>query len=466
MEGQGDDTSSEEEVDDSKLLDEAEAVLKDLNSDANQPATGVFQYVKRVSVTNRMAFMKRALEKQREEARLEAERLIQALREEEEFDEDTKEESPREESAQAAKIREALSSGRVRRDKQKTKSLSVTENIKVTPLFEAPNVPSLFGDVEGETEGVEGETGDVEGEIEGMEGEIGDVETEKTDDVKGEKLGPASHLLDELESEGTVGEDAELLEDTQEKTVSKDDSENPWLTVTADSVSRSSTRKEVSQSDDIVDITGTMARLEARAATRKDEKRGEKREAPKVVIIDSKSKKTSKEPIKGVLGMEELTQEELMTRAFGDEETEKEFAEQKAAAEAEEIEAYKKEHGIKETPMLEGWGSWAGIGAPEPKRRFVPKEPKIELPERSDAHLKHVIINQNEDKKSEMYRIQGVPYPFTSREQYERAMRQPLGREWNADQSFRNLTRPEVKTRLGTIIDPIKKPTRKPERKF
>lgn len=65
-----------------------------------------------------------------------------------------------------------------------------------------------------------------------------------------------------------------------------------------------------------------------------------------------------------------------------------------------------------------------------------------------------------------MYRIQGVPYPFTSREQYERAMRQPLGREWNANQSFHNLTRPEVKTRLGTIIDPIKKQKQKARRKF
>jgi hypothetical protein len=43
MEGQGDDSSSEEDVDDTKLLDEAEAVLKDLNAEVSQPATGVFQ---------------------------------------------------------------------------------------------------------------------------------------------------------------------------------------------------------------------------------------------------------------------------------------------------------------------------------------------------------------------------------------------------------------------------------------
>lgn len=478
MEGQGDDSSSEEEVDDTKLLDEAEAVLKDLNAEVNQPATGVFQSCQRESLICRMAFMKRALEKQREEARLDAERLMQALKEEEEFDDDAKEESPQEESAQAAKIREVLSSGSVRRDKQKTKSLSVTDTIKAAPLFEAPQVPGLFDEEESDGKDEEGENGmdrvendtnkgvdgvntNTNGIIEDNNVEAEDIEI-GTDHLRNTESGHGAHLLEDLESEDLEGEDAELLKDHPNKEMPSQQ-ENPWLSGSGDEVSRSHTRKEVSKGDETVDIAGTMARLEARAAKKREEKRSEKHEAPKVVIIDGKSKK---EPVKGVLGMEDWTQEELMTRAFGDEEAEKEFAEQKAEAEAEEIETYKREHGIKETPMLEGWGSWAGIGAPEPKRRFVPKEPKIELPERSDAHLKHVIINQNEDKKSEMYRIQGVPYPFTSREQYERAMRQPLGREWNATQSFHDLTRPEVKTRLGTIIDPIKKPKQKARRKF
>ena len=43
MEGLGDESSSEEEVDDSKLVDEAEAVLRDLDADAAKPASGVFQ---------------------------------------------------------------------------------------------------------------------------------------------------------------------------------------------------------------------------------------------------------------------------------------------------------------------------------------------------------------------------------------------------------------------------------------
>ena len=58
------------------------------------------------------------------------------------------------------------------------------------------------------------------------------------------------------------------------------------------------------------------------------------------------------------------------------------------------------------------------------------------MPERSDSHLEHVIINQKAEARERALRVEGVPFPFTSREQYERAMRKPLGREWNSKSSF------------------------------
>ena len=91
-------------------------------------------------------------------------------------------------------------------------------------------------------------------------------------------------------------------------------------------------------------------------------------------------------------------------------------------------------------------------------------EAKKEVPERSDKNLKHVIINQNVGAKQKEFVVEGVPFPFTSREQYERAMRQPLGREWNSSTSFANLTKPEIKTRRGTIIDPIRLPKKRKSR--
>ena len=89
-----------------------------------------------------------------------------------------------------------------------------------------------------------------------------------------------------------------------------------------------------------------------------------KEEGPRVVIIDAESKakeRAAKGPIRGVLGLEEATQEELMAQAFGDENVEEEFAAEKEAAMQEDADSYKREHGIQDTPELEGWGSWAGM---------------------------------------------------------------------------------------------------------
>ncbi len=50
---------------------------------------------------------------------------------------------------------------------------------------------------------------------------------------------------------------------------------------------------------------------------------------------------------------------------------------------------------------------------------------------RKDAKLQYVIISEKWDKKSSKYKAPSVPFPFDSRETYERALRQPLGREYN-----------------------------------
>ena len=101
------------------------------------------------------------------------------------------------------------------------------------------------------------------------------------------------------------------------------------------------------------------------ARQRQSETSSETKETgPRVVIIDAESKakeRAAKGPIRGVLGLEDATQEELMAQAFGDEKAEEEFAAEKEAAVQEDVDSYKREHGIQDTPMLEGWGSWAGI---------------------------------------------------------------------------------------------------------
>ena len=44
-----------------------------------------------------------------------------------------------------------------------------------------------------------------------------------------------------------------------------------------------------------------------------------------------------------------------------------------------------------------------------------------------------------------------------TREQYERAMRAPIGKEWNTVSSLREATRPAVTTRAGVAIEPVTK---------
>ncbi len=56
---------------------------------------------------------------------------------------------------------------------------------------------------------------------------------------------------------------------------------------------------------------------------------------------------------------------------------------------------------------------------------------------RKDAHLKDVIITERWDRKAAKYGTATVPFPFDSVETYERSTRQPLGRDFNTDASFR-----------------------------
>ena len=122
-------SSSEEEVTKEALLDDAESLLKEIDADKKKEHHGVFECERQGNVRRRMAFMSRAMEKQRQEARLEAEQLIQSLQEEKEFDQESEEEEEEPEESEAVKA--ALAEGEIKRQKKKAKSLEVKEHIKV-----------------------------------------------------------------------------------------------------------------------------------------------------------------------------------------------------------------------------------------------------------------------------------------------------------------------------------------------
>ena len=82
-----------------------------------------------------------------------------------------------------------------------------------------------------------------------------------------------------------------------------------------------------------------------------------------------------------------------------------------------------------------------------------------------DKKLKHVILSEKHDKKAAMFKVRSIPYPFTSREQYERSLKRAIGKEWNTHNSVQSLTKPEVMTKAGVIIAPLKAPKRKKKQK-
>jgi U3 small nucleolar RNA-associated protein 14 len=187
-------------------------------------------------------------------------------------------------------------------------------------------------------------------------------------------------------------------------------------------------------------------------------------------------------------------QEELIRRAFvGDEVVEDELIRDKEQEKEEILEEERKEVKGKKKPQLDissnlqGWGSWAGLGvsndvnsndsstglAKLKKTRGSKlsqaieslesnsKNPKGGIPSamgvRKDNNLKHVMITEKRDKKFAVKNMTGaVPFPFSSKEQYEASLRHPLGSEWNTLDVTADATKPEWTTRAGLIIEPIK----------
>ena len=109
---------------------------------------------------------------------------------------------------------------------------------------------------------------------------------------------------------------------------------------------------------------------------------------------------------------------------------------------------------------LPGWGGWTGPGvsAKAQERRKKKFQIKAEPLKRKDSDLAHVIIKEAPQKANDAlskHQPKAIPFPFTSARDYERSMRQPLGREWVPEMSRRDLIKPRVETRIGAIIEPM-----------
>ena len=150
-----------------------------------------------------------------------------------------------------------------------------------------------------------------------------------------------------------------------------------------------------------------------------------------------------------------LCNQELTAKGFAGDEVEAEFEREKKATIADEEEKV-----IDNT--LPGWGSWVGDGVSKREKRrgqgkVLTKAEGIRAEQRKDAKLDRVIINEKRVKKNAKFLASSLPFPFESRQQYERSLRLPKGPEWTTKQSFQDGTKPRVLLKQG-IIKPMEKP--------
>ena len=143
-----------------------------------------------------------------------------------------------------------------------------------------------------------------------------------------------------------------------------------------------------------------------------------------------------------------------LAQAFAGDDVVADFAKEKTAEVESELPS-------EDVPgALPGWGTWAGAKkeprwAIEAKAKAAARKDAAAA-SRKDAGLQYVVISEKWDKKNSKYRTPTVPFPFDSKETYERTMRQPLGKDFNTNAAFRNLTRPAVVKDAGVIIQPVR----------
>ncbi|KAH9897707.1 Utp14 protein-domain-containing protein [Cubamyces lactineus] len=153
-------------------------------------------------------------------------------------------------------------------------------------------------------------------------------------------------------------------------------------------------------------------------------------------------------------GVKAFEQRDLVALAFAGDNVVQDFAE----AKRREIQ----EDAPKEIDTtLPGWGTWGGKGAKKapPKPHLIKKVAGVDPASRADYKKAHVIISEKRDKKAAKYLVKDLPYPYTSKAQFERSMEVPLGTEWNTRLGFQRATLPKVVTKMGTLITPLEKHT-------
>lgn len=150
------------------------------------------------------------------------------------------------------------------------------------------------------------------------------------------------------------------------------------------------------------------------------------------------------------------SQADLIRQAFAGDDVEAEF-------EKDKMDVLNEENPEPEKPALvPGWGQWTDIQQKKGLPSWMIKEHEVAkrnreeaLKRRKDSKLKHVIISEHVDKKTEKYLVRKLPFPYTSKDVYEQSIRMPIGPDFNPAISVSALNRPAIVKKPGVIIKPI-----------
>ncbi|WVQ98454.1 hypothetical protein IAU59_005578 [Kwoniella sp. CBS 9459] len=184
--------------------------------------------------------------------------------------------------------------------------------------------------------------------------------------------------------------------------------------------------------------------------TKNDSKKGKK----VTLDVDGGSDDESDEDeLMPVNGVKAFKQRDLVAEAFAGDNVVEDFAREKERqieADAPKV----------EDTSLPGWGSWGGKGTRKKGKvnpKFLVKSAGIEPTQRKDFTRSNVIITEKKDKKASQFLVTDLPYPYTSKEQYEKSFVTPVGSEWNSRAGYQRGTLPRVVKKPGAIIEPVRR---------
>ncbi|KAH3672103.1 hypothetical protein WICPIJ_010147 [Wickerhamomyces pijperi] len=256
-------------------------------------------------------------------------------------------------------------------------------------------------------------------------------------------------------------------ETTEQKTQEQQPAEesNPWLTPNDTPVQKSSKLRVVDQnSSKLSKNQAKLLKNQAKSTTKSNKRKASELSDDESEVIDMNQtlKIVDKHSTSDNEGEEVndqdimlFKQSDLLKQAFAGDDVVREF-------EMEKKQQIKDEGDQVEDLTLPGWGDWAGSSGSKKNKKNKNKKVKVTkgvaFNSREDKFKDKVIINEKVQKKNAKYQSSSIPFPFESREQYERSLRMPIGQEWTSRETHQRLTMPKLVVKSGVVVNPLKAP--------